>query len=142
MERPIVVASPVFGRYVVALPLHNMPPKKRKQDDSDAEATDAKPKLNAIDQKQLRTSIAFSYISRCTIEELDQVLEAVERRQDRLLSLAASAFKPGDTVTWTDKIGNQERGTVKKVNQKTVKVTTAMMEWTISPIQLKKVERK
>ena len=119
-----------------------MPPKKRKQDDSDAEATDAKPKLNAIDQKKLRTSIAFSYISRCTIEELDQVLEAVERRQDRLLLLAANAFKPGDTVTWTDKRGNQERGTVKKVNQKTVKVTTAMMEWTISPIQLKKVERK
>ena len=119
-----------------------MPPKKRKQEDSDAKATDAKPKLSEIDQKHLRRSIVFSYISRCTIEELDQVLEAVDQRQDRLLSLAASAFKPGDTVTWTDKIGNQERGTVKKVNQKTVKVTTAMMEWTISPIQLKKVERK
>ena len=119
-----------------------MPPKKRKQDDSDAEATDAKPKLNAIDQKQLRTSIAFSYISRCTIEELDLVLEAVDRRQDRLLLLAANAFKPGDTVTWTDKRGNQERGTVKKVNQKTVAVTTHHAEWTISPILLKKVERK
>ena len=118
-----------------------MPPKKRKQDDSDAEATDAKPEPE-IDKAQMRKTIAFSYISRCTIEELDLVLEAVDRRQDRLLLLAANAFKPGDTVTWTDKIGNQERGTVKKVNQKTVKVTTAMMEWTISPIQLKKVERK
>uniref|UniRef100_A0A7S0I6V9 Uncharacterized protein n=1 Tax=Micromonas pusilla TaxID=38833 RepID=A0A7S0I6V9_MICPS len=125
-----------------------MPPKKRKQDDSDAEATDAKPKLSEIDQKKLRTVAAFSYISRCTIEELDQVLEAVDRRQDRLLLLAANAFKPGDTVTWTDKSGNQVGGTVKKVNQKTVKVTThgpyskQTMEWTISPILLKKVERK
>ena len=73
----------------------------------------------------MRKTIAFSYISRCTIEELDLVLEAVDRgRQDRLLLLAANAFKPGDTVTWTDKRGNQERGTVKKVNQKTAAVTT------------------
>ena len=139
MERPIVVA--LFGRYVVALYLHNMPPKKRKQDDSDAEATDAKPEPE-IDKAQMRKTIAFSYISRCTIEELDLVLEAVDRRQDRLLLLAANAFKPGDTVTWTDKRGNQERGTVKKVNQKTVAVTTHHAEWTISPILLKKVERK
>ena len=138
LERPIVVA---FGRYLVALPVHNMPPKKRKQDDSAAEADDAKPEPE-IDKAQMRKTIAFSYISRCTIEELDLVLEAVDRRQDRLLLLAANAFKPGDTVTWTDKRGNQERGTVKKVNQKTVAVTTHHAEWTISPILLKKVERK
>jgi hypothetical protein len=141
LERPIVVA--LFGRYVVALPLHNMPPKKRKQDDSDAEATDAKP-APEIDKAQMRRSIAFitQCISRCTQEELDLVLEAVDKRQDRLLLLAANAFKPGDTVTWTDKRGNQERGTVKKVNQKTVAVTNHHAEWTISPVLLKKVERK
>ena len=92
-----------FGRYVVALYLHNMPPKKRKQDDSDAEATDAKPEPE-IDKAQMRKTIAFSYISRCTIEELDLVLEAVDRRQDRLLLLAANAFKPGDTVTAGDTV--------------------------------------
>lgn len=118
-----------------------MPPKKRKQDDSDAEATDAKPEPE-IDKAQMRRTIAFSYISRCTQEELDLVIEAADRRQDRLLLLAANAFKPGDTVTWTDKRGNQERGTVKKVNQKTVAVTTHHAEWTISPVLLKKVERK
>lgn len=140
MERPIVVASPVFCRYVVALPLHNMPPKKRKQDDSDAEADDAKPEPG-IDHAQS----AIEHISRCTMEELDLVMEAVDRRQDRLLLLAANAFKPGDTVTWTDKRGVQTEGTVKKINQKTVAVTTHgpyPTEWTISAMLLKKVERK
>ena len=134
------MASPVFGRYVVALPLHNMPPKKRKQDDSDAEATDAKPEPG-IDHAQS----AIEHISRCTMEELDLVMEAVDRRQDRLLLLAANAFKPGDTVTWTDKRGVQTEGTVKKINQKTVAVTTHgpyPTEWTISAMLLKKVERK
>ena len=142
------MASPVFGRYVVALPLHNMPPKKRKQDDSDAEATDAKPEPG-LERAQIPRSFAFEHISRCvescTMEELDLVMEAVDRRQDRLLLLAANAFKPGDTVTWTNKRGVQERGTVKKINKKYVAVTTHgpyPTEWTISALMLKKVERK
>lgn len=144
MERPIVVASPVFGRYVVALPLHNMPPKKRKQDDSDAEATDAKPEPG-LDRAQIRRLFAFEHISRCTMEELGLVLQAVDRRQDRCLLLATNAFKPGNTVTMTDKRGVQERGTVKKINQKTVAVTTHgpyPTQYNISAFALTKVERK
>ena len=67
LERPIVVA---FGRYLVALPVHNMPPKKRKQDDSAAEADDAKPEPE-IDHAQS----AIEHISHCTMEELKLVNE-------------------------------------------------------------------
>lgn len=137
LERPIVVAF--FGRYVVALYLHNMPPKKRKQDDSDAEATDAKPEPE-INHVQL----AVEHISHCTMEELKLVMEALRLRQDRIILNAANALNPGDNVTWTGKTGVQS-GTVTKINQKTVAVTTHApnpTHWTVSPILLKKVERK
>ena len=117
-----------------------MPPKKRKQDDSDAEADDAKPEPG-IDHAQS----AIEHISRCTMEELGLVLQAVDRRQDRCLLLATNAFKPGNTVTMTDKRGVQERGTVKKINQKTVAVTTHgpyPTQYNISAFALTKVERK
>jgi hypothetical protein len=133
LERPIVVA---FGRYLVALPLHNMPPKKRKKDDSDAEADDVKPEPE-IDHAQS----AIEHISHCTMEELRLVHEALRRRQDRLSLLAANAFNPGDTVTWMGKFGVQTTGTVTKINQKTVAVTTHGPDptrWTVSATMLKK----
>ena len=133
MERPIVVA---FGRYLVALPVHNMPPKKRKQDDSDAEADDAKPEPE-IDHAQS----AIEHISHCTMEELKLVSGAFRRRQDRLSLLAANAFNPGDTVTWAGKNGVERTGTVTKINQKTVAVTTHGPDpkrWTVSATMLTK----
>jgi uncharacterized protein YijF (DUF1287 family) len=133
LERPIVVA---FGRYVVALPLHNMPPKKRKQDDSAAEADDAKPEPE-IDHAQS----AIEHISHCTMEELKLVYEASRRRIDRLSLLAANAFNPGDTVTWAGKNGVERTGTVTKVNPKTVAVTTHGPDpkrWTVSATMLTK----
>ena len=77
-ERPI--RRGFFGRYltVVALPLHNMTPKKRKQDCSDAEAADDKPEPE-IDHARL----AIEHISHCTLEQLNLVGEAIRRRQDR-----------------------------------------------------------
>jgi len=135
LERPIVVA---FGRYLVALPVHNMPPKKRKQDDSDAEADDVKPEPE-IDHAQS----AIEHISHCSKEELNLVYQAVRRRQERLTLLAANAFNPGDKVTWRGKKGDQRTGTVTKINQKTVAVTADGPEptrWTISATMLKKVE--
>lgn len=134
LERPIVVA---FGRYLVALPVHNMPPKKRKQDDSAAEADDAKPEPE-IDHAQS----AIEHISHCTMEELKLVSGAFRRRQDRLSLLAANAFNPGDTVTWAGKNGVERTGTVTKINQKTVAVTTHGPDpkrWTVSaPLLTKK----
>ena len=128
-----------FGRYVVALPLHNMPPKKRKQADSDAE-------INHV-------QLAVEHISHCTMEELKLVMEEVRFRQDRIILNAAAAFKPGDTVIWTGKRGVQS-GTVAKINQKiqkgaitipAVAVTSQApnpKNLTISVMMLKKVERK
>ena len=71
-----------------------MPPKKRKQDDSDAEADDAKPEPE-IDHARS----AVEHISHCSEEDLNLVIQAVRRRQDRLTLLAANAFNPGDKVT-------------------------------------------
>ena len=122
-----------------------MPPKKRKQDDSDAEATDAKPEPE-INHVQL----AVEHISHCTMEELKLVMEAVRRRQDRIILNAAAVFNPGDTVTWTGKRGVQS-GTVTKINQKNQKgvITIAVTSHapnpknlTISVMMLKKVEQK
>ena len=118
--------------------LHNMPPKKRKQDDSAAEADDAKPEPE-IDHAQS----AIEHISHCTMEELRLVFEAARRRQDRLSMLAANRFEPGDTVTWKGKSGAQLTGTVDKINKKTIGVTTfgpLLDQWTVSALLLKKVE--
>ena len=120
-----------FGRYVVALPLHNMPPKKRKQDD-------VKPQP-VIDHARS----AIEHISHCTMEELHWVFEAARRRQDRLSMLAANRFEPGDTVTWKGKSGAQKTGTVVKIKQKTIGVTTNGPDperWTVAAPLLKKVE--
>ncbi len=120
------------------MPLHNMTPKKRKQDDSDAEAADAKPEPE-IDHARL----AIEHISHCTVEEINLVGEALRRRQDRLSLLAANAFNPGDRVTWTGRRGVQLTGTVTKINQKTVAVTTLGPEptrWSVSAALLKKVQ--
>ena len=120
-----------FGRYVVALPLHNMPPKKRKQDD-------VKPQP-VIDHARS----AIEHISHCTMEELHRVFEAARRRQDRLSMLAANRFEPGDTMTWKGKSGAQKTGTVVEINQKTIGVTTNGPDperWTVAAPLLKKVE--
>ena len=120
-----------FGRYVVALPLHNMPPKKRKQDD-------VKPQP-VIDHARS----AIEHISHCTMEELHRVFEAARRRQDRLSMLAANRFEPGDTVTWKGKSGAQKTGTVVEINQKTIGVTTNGPDperWKVAAPLLKKVE--
>lgn len=127
-----------FGRYVVALPLHNMPPKKRKQDDSDADGDDVKLEP-VIDHARS----AIEHISHCTMEELRLVFEAARRRQDRLSMLAANRFEPGDTVTWKAKSGAQMTGTVVKINQKTIGVRTLgplLDQWTVAATLLKKVE--
>ena len=127
-----------FGRYVVALPLHNMPPKKRKQDDSDADGDDVKLEP-VIDHARS----AIEHISHCTMEELRLVFEAARRRQDRLSLLAANRFEPGDTVTWKAKSGAQMTGTVMKINQKTIGVRTLgplLDQWTVAATLLKKVE--
>ena len=127
-----------FGRYVVALPLHNMPPKKRKQDDSDADGDDVKLEP-VIDHARS----AIEHISHCTMEELRLVFEAARRRQDRLSLLAANRFEPGDTVTWKAKSGAQMTGTVVKINQKTIVVRTLgplLDQSTVAATLLKKVE--
>lgn len=127
-----------FGRYVVALRLHNMPPKKRKQDDSDADGDDVKLEP-VIDHARS----AIEHISHCTMEELRLVFEAARRRQDRLSLLAANRFEPGDTVTWKAKSGAQMTGTVVKINQKTIGVRTLgplLDQWTVAATLLKKVE--
>jgi hypothetical protein len=80
-----------------------MPPKKRKQDDSDADGDDVKLEP-VIDHARS----AIEHISHCTMEELRLVFEAARRRQDRLSLLAANRFEPGDTVTWKGQIRSSD----------------------------------
>lgn len=49
------------------------------------------------------------------------------------------AFSVGDTVQFSGKRGNTERGEIIKINPKTIVVKTDFITWKVSPSLLKKV---
>lgn len=50
----------------------------------------------------------------------------------------ASQFSVNDTVTFTDRLGRRITGTVEKVNRKTIKVSTSIGRYSVSPSLLTK----
>ena len=135
----------LFGRCVVALPCHNMSPKKRKQADAAADElgdVDTKPDVEIDRVKQ-----TIELISHLTRDELTLVNEACRRRVDHLALLATYDFDPGDTVTWNkDKNGiRMITGTVTKVNSMSVAVTShspKASKWKLSATLLTKTEKR
>lgn len=67
-----------------------------------------------------------------SMDELREVMNAVNVRFRELQSRAAHSFNRGDSVTFTTKSGQKITGTVIKINQKTVTVKTATTEWKVS----------
>ena len=73
-----------------------------------------------------------------SIQELKEAQAALTVRWRELERMTAVRFTPGDIVTFNDKLGRPLRGSVVKVNTKTVKVLTmGGMKWSVSPSLLK-----
>lgn len=73
-------------------------------------------------------------------EELKLINEALSYQWSRVTKAQAKAFRVGERVEWNSKNGLVEKGTVAKVNQKTVQVKTVRgSTWRVSPSLLRKV---
>jgi hypothetical protein len=68
--------------------------------------------------------------------DLDEVSRAITHRRETLAARAAQAFKPGQKVEFSDKSGKLIRGTVDKVNKKSVSVKqddNKFIVWRVGP---------
>ena len=69
-----------------------------------------------------------------SVQELREAQAALTTRWRELERRTAVRFSPGDFVTFADKSGRPLRGSVVKVNTKTVKVVTmGGVKWNVSP---------
>ena len=69
-----------------------------------------------------------------SVQELREAQAALTVRWRELERRTATRFSPGDFVTFADKSGRPLRGSVVKVNTKTVKVVTmGGVKWNVSP---------
>jgi len=74
-------------------------------------------------------------------DDLTEIFNVARKRSRQLEEQEVSTFKVGDTVEFKDKYGIVQRGTVTKVNQRTVNVDTEKAgAWRISPRFLTKVQ--
>ncbi len=79
-----------------------------------------------------------SAIHTMTSDQIDRVIEAVKLRRTALAKGAARSIRVGDRVSFTrQKTGSTLRGTVSKVNPKTVIVdTTTSGRWRVTASML------
>lgn len=71
------------------------------------------------------------------IEDLKEAIAAINVKSRELQRYAANNFSVGNWVQFRSKTGSIVKGQVTKINQKTVKITTATGHvWTVSPTML------
>jgi hypothetical protein len=68
----------------------------------------------------------ISAIHTMTSQEIDRVIEAIKRRRTMLAKSAARTIRRGDSVSFAGRGGETIRGTVLKVNPKTVIVSSSL----------------
>lgn len=67
-------------------------------------------------------------------EELNRVIEQVKLRRNMIAQVNKSAFRVGDKVEWNGKYGGIDKGTIKSIGPKNVKVIAETgVLWTIHP---------
>lgn len=66
------------------------------------------------------------------------VVSELRNRHSRKEVVASMKFNVGDVVSFVTKRGQTVRGTVEKVNAKSISVDAGMMKWKVSPTLLKK----
>lgn len=74
-------------------------------------------------------------IGRMNLEDTKHMYDLLATRVAMLQQMAKFRYSVGDTVTFTGKYGALVKGTITKINQKTIKVKAdqSAILWTVSP---------
>lgn len=72
-------------------------------------------------------------------EEIKSFVQAINYKMKEAQSRAVYSFRIGDKVSFTTRSGELIKGTVSKINQKTVTVNTSTSTWKVSGTLLKKI---
>lgn len=72
-------------------------------------------------------------------DQIKACYQALNVRHGNVMAVQALAFRPGDEVEF-DARGQMRRGTVTKVNQKTVSVQVGATPWRVGAAYLRRVE--
>ena len=87
----------------------------------------------------METKAVLEAVSKMNGEELNRVIEMVKMRRNMLAQVTKSAFRVGDKVEWNGKYGGIDKGTIKSIGPKNVKVMAETnVLWTIHPNLLRK----
>jgi hypothetical protein len=89
-------------------------------------------------------------MSQATVKQIQKLIDSLENTSDlaiigRILKarhntvqcLAGMAFRKGQAVMFTSKSGMVVRGTVAKINAKSIDVNSPLGKWRVSPSMLK-----
>lgn len=72
-------------------------------------------------------------------DDYNAIVNAIKFARARVGALAKVGLRVGDKVEWNSKYGPVMSGTVTKVNQKNIKVSTAQGPWIVSAALIRKI---
>ena len=95
--------------------------------------------VNERENDMTNLNTAIDFIDAASTDDISILINAIKQRQGTLAHRKATQFKRGDKVSFVGRRGGTVSGVVKKINQKTVSVTTDVCEWRVAPTFLKMV---
>lgn len=79
----------------------------------------------------------YDYIKNADNETLNVIITQINRRRSALQEEATDNFVVGQDVEFTRKDGDIVRGSIQKINRKTIHVKTDFVTWKVSPSLLR-----
>ena len=79
----------------------------------------------------------YDYIKNADNETLNVIITQINRRRSALQEEATDSFVVGQDVEFTRKDGDIVRGSIHKINRKTIHVKTDLVLWKVSPSLLR-----
>ena len=79
----------------------------------------------------------YDYIKSADNETLNVIITQINRRRSALQEEATDNFVVGQDVEFTRKDGDIVRGSIQKINRKTIHVKTDLVLWKVSPSLLR-----
>lgn len=79
----------------------------------------------------------YDYIKNADNETLNVIITQINRRRSALQEEATDNFVVGQDVEFTRKDGDIVRGSIQKINRKTIHVKTDLVLWKVSPSLLR-----
>jgi ribosomal protein L35AE/L33A len=76
-------------------------------------------------------------LGKADTSQMNEIISLVRNAQTQAQAKAASSFNIGDAVMFKSKGGQVVRGTIAKVNRKTIAVKSGQMNWRVSPSLLR-----